>query len=54
MYNQGFGDRIKKKKELEEIEKKVPDNSEQIEHYLFNKTDLNLPIEVFPKPSKAI
>jgi hypothetical protein len=51
LYNQGFGDRIKK--ELEEIEKKVPDNSEQIEHYLFNKTDLNFPIEVFPKPFQS-
>lgn len=51
LYNQGFGDRIKK--ELEEIEKKVPDNSEQIEHYLFNKTDLNFPIEIFPKPFQS-
>lgn len=51
LYNQGFGDRLKK--ELEEIEKKVPDNSEQIEHYLFNKTDLNFPIEVFPKPFQS-
>lgn len=51
LYNQGFGDRIKK--ELEEIEKKVPDNSDLIEHYLFNKSDLNFPIEVFPKPFQS-
>ena len=51
LYNQGFGDRIKK--ELEEIEKKVPDNSDLIEHYLFNKSDLNFPLEVFPKPFQS-
>ena len=51
LYNQGFGDRIKK--ELEEIEKKVPDNSDLIDHYLFNKSDLNFPLEVFPKPFQS-
>ena len=51
LYNQGFGDRLKK--ELEEIEKKVPDNSDLIDHYLFNKSDLNFPLEVFPKPFQS-
>ena len=51
LYNQGFGDRLKK--ELEEKEKKVPDNSDLIDHYLFNKSDLNFPLEVFPKPFQS-
>ena len=51
LYNQGFGDRIKK--ELEEKEKKVPDNSDLIDHYMFNKSDLNFPLEVFPKPFQS-
>ena len=48
LYNQGFGDRLKV--ELEEKIKKVPDNSDLISDYVFNKSDLNFPIEVFPKP----
>ena len=51
LYNQGFGDRLKK--ELEEKEKKVPDNSDLIDHYMFNKSDLNFPLEVFPKPFQS-
>ena len=31
----------------------MPDNSDLIDHYLFNKSDLNFPLEVFPKPFQS-
>lgn len=48
LYEQGFGDRLKI--ELEEKIKQVPDNSDLISDYVFNKSNLNFPIEIFPAP----
>jgi hypothetical protein len=51
LYNQGFGDRFQK--ELEEQQSLMPDNSDLISDYNFNKTDLKFPIEIFPKPFQS-
>ena len=51
LYQQGFGDRLKK--EIEEQKEAMPDNSDLISDYNFNKTDLNFPIDVFPKPFQS-
>ena len=51
LYNQGFGDRFQK--ELKEQQSLMPDNSDLISDYNFNKTDLKFPIEIFPKPFQS-
>jgi hypothetical protein len=51
LYKQGFGSRIKKVS-IEQI-KSLPDNSNLIEEYKYNKDDLKFPIDIFPKPIQS-
>jgi len=47
LYNQGYGDRLKV--DIEEKSKKLNINDDILEDYIINKSDLDFPIEVFPK-----
>lgn len=47
LYEQGFGDRLKKA--IKETEEKIEINEDLINDYFINKDDLKFPLEVFPK-----
>lgn len=47
LYHQGFGDRLKV--EIDEKEKTIPDKTNVIKDYLYNKKHLSFPIDIFPK-----
>ena len=51
LYKKGYGSRIKKI--IREQREKLPDNTEVIEEYLYNKKDLVFPIDIFPKPIQS-
>jgi hypothetical protein len=51
LYRLGFGSRVEKL--LKEQIKKLPDNTEVIKEYLYNKEDLVFPIDIFPKPMQS-
>lgn len=51
LYKDGYGSRVEKI--IKEQEKKLPDNTEKIQEYLYNKEDLIFPIDIFPKPIQS-
>lgn len=48
LYQLGYGSRAKKI--VQRQAESLPDNTELIENYLYNKEDLIFPIDIFPKP----
>jgi len=48
LYQQGFGTRLTR--EIKENEKLMPKQDERISSYLLNKSDLDFPIDIYPKP----
>lgn len=48
LYHQGFGTRLTR--EIKENEKSMPKQDERISSYLLNKSDLDFPIDIYPKP----
>ena len=51
LYAKGFGSRVQKI--IHEKEKSLPKNTELIEQYSYNKSDLVFPIEIFPEPIQS-
>lgn len=51
LYAKGFGSRVQKI--IHEKEKSLPTNIELIKEYNFNKSDLEFPIDIFPKPIQS-
>lgn len=51
IYKLGYGSRLKK--DIEEKFKSIPENKELIHDYIYNKEDLNFPIDIFPKPIQS-
>jgi hypothetical protein len=51
VYKLGYGSRLKK--QIEEKFKSIPENNELIQNYIYNKEDLNFPIDIFPKPIQS-
>lgn len=51
LYSKGFGSRVQKI--IHEKEKSLPKNSELIKEYNFDKSDLEFPIDIFPKPIQS-
>lgn len=51
LYKLGFGSRVEKL--VKELSKKIPNNDNEIEEYLYNKDHLVFPINIFPKPIQS-
>jgi hypothetical protein len=51
LYQLGYGSRAKKL--VQRQAESLPDNTELIENYLYNKEDLIFPIDIFPKPIQS-
>jgi len=51
VYKLGYGSRLKK--QIEEKFKSIPENNKLIQDYIYNKEDLNFPIDIFPKPIQS-